>query len=384
MSELYCYTSSGYIKFPTLDTSSIHHHSLNSVDKFKESPVIRVHDPAELKEISLSIGYAQSDFVSQINTERVASFLEYLTEEKILEIQEVSDNFKISIGYELYNKSGICIKKGTIAGNATPALYSVEDDISEDNELRYRNCYSFATRSIIDVPNTCRYGIKNPVKDNPYTLILTTLKVYTDTGEESYIDFTTEEEASDLSGIATGGVCANYYHNHPCCCHEHEAHSGFVTNAEQDTTIVDSMVVSKIIRTNPENTEVPILEIPLNIENIKICKELKFINLNIEILVDNFVQMYSSDAVTKILQDNAYTPPEEPAKPEKNPYNEPEVTVNLSEESLSETLESLNDLDENTVVILPNESIEEEITVAANATLVGDNAYIPQNFEQEI
>jgi hypothetical protein len=67
-----------------------------------------------------------------------------------------------------------------------------------------------------------------------------------------------------------------------------------------------------------------------------------------------------------------------------NPDNNPVVAVDTSEKTLSATLTELEESDEPTILVMPDESIDEEVTVKTSTTFAGSNAEKAQNRNQSI
>ena len=268
----------------------------------------------------------KSDLITECNSERVAFMKQFLTEEKVKEIEEVNEDYFISVEYELFNKEGKIIKSGTSSIQAKYSNAAILSDINEDNSLEYRKGFVFDGRIEIPIPEISRYGIRNSFVQNPYILRIKEIGVYTTIGDSNFI----KESSTQVDfGHRKPHSHAHYEHYHHCHrpddLHFNNFASHFLTNAKMGTTIIDQMVVPAELTINNEYEIVQMCAIPCNGNEytVNINHKLNLIVLNIEVFLDNFLTVYDIADINGVLELNKVPVPdvEEPdmSEDEKEP-----------------------------------------------------------------
>lgn len=288
----------------------------------------------ELNQCEVDIFQYHTDLTTECNAQRVAFMKEFLINEKIKEIAELNHDFIIEVEYDLYNKDGKVIKSGSSGINTKICNALINSDINENNSLEYRKAFVFDGRLEIQIPTISRYGIKNVYTQHPYTLKINKITVKSTIGDYKYI--TESDSQFDKNGILSENH-AHYYHHRPADLHFNNFASHFITN-KIGTTIIDQLVVPAELESPIEYEEVPVCEILLTESNIiKIDEKINTFVVNVEVVLDNFNEVYDINDIISILElnnqpeefpneDDEETSEDEPGKddtPEENPVETP-------------------------------------------------------------
>jgi hypothetical protein len=242
----------------------------------------------------------QSDLVAENNKDRVAFFKEYILNETPEKIEELNKDYVIGIQYALYNKDGNIISSGESSTIAKYCMALINDDVTVENDLSYRGAFVFDGRIEINVPPIAKYGIKNAAIQYPYTLEIKKVFVIGTIGEDSYI-----KEANSQVNKGIESTSMQYFCHKPTDLSYNNFSSHFLTNAPCGSTVIDNVVVSKVLDTEKEDyVEVTMATVNLTDVKyaVKINNKLNLIAINVELLLDNYLEVYSREDINSVVE----------------------------------------------------------------------------------
>ena len=275
----------------------------------------------------ISIYQYHDGFVSEENCQRVQSFKDFIISEKLTQIDNLNNDFIITIDYDLYNNEGKILSSGSTSIKSKIAQAIINADVDELNHLNYRKGLLCDSCFEIQIPRVSRYGIKNKYDQHPYVIKFNSITVSSTIGDYSHIiESNTQENCRD-----------HHYSNHvdyefhrPCprLLNNHATH--FLTNAKVGTTIIDQTVVPTRLEIPPKYTEVEIckIDLPENQYKIKINHKIDIIMVSLEVLVDNILEVYDINDIIELLKLNTEEDKDDiiipdPEIPEEEIPNEP-------------------------------------------------------------
>lgn len=292
---------------------------------------------SDVRQCTMDIYQYASDLITDCNSKRVAFMKEYLLETGVKSIYNLNKDYIIKVSYDIYNKDGTVISSGTVSKTARVSTAMIHSGISEGNIMDYRNGLIFDTGIEIQIPKISRYGIKNACVQYPYTIKINSISVSTTIGDSRYvIESDTQSVSHDTYHHADH---CNYHCHRPNHLHFNNFASHFLTNARVGTTIIDQMVVPAQLEIPPEYTEVQLCHIDLDdsYSVVKINDAVELINMNIEVLFDNVVSVYSKADIDAIIMVNNLpeeVPEEVPDEvPEDDTPEEPPINEDVNDDS---------------------------------------------------
>ena len=268
-----------------------------------------------------------TDLLTDNNKERVEFMKQLLIDEKVTKIDDLNNDYVISVSYEIYNKDNMLIKSGS---SSVKALYNtayIQSDVSKLDTLEYRKAMIFDGSIEIQIPEISRYGIKNKYTQHPYTVKISKISICTTIGEKEFLD----EETSQLNYDNYAHTSSVIHHGTPIMSQNNYG-SHFVTNANVGTTLIDQTVISTVLDTDVECELIELASIDCKSNEFitKFDSKLKMITVDVEVIVDNCNMVYNQDDILDILESNEET-------------DIPETPVNPPEENPSDTEEPVDD-----------------------------------------
>lgn len=323
----------------------------------------------ELNQCEIDIYQYHTDLITECNAQRVAFMKEFLINEKIKDIKELNHDFIIEVDYDLYNKDGKVIKSGSSGINTKICNALINSDINENNSLEYRKAFVFDGRLEINTPTISRYGIKNVYTQHPYTLKINKIVVKSTIGDYKYI--TESDSQLDKNGILSENH-AHYYHSRPADLHFNNFASHFITN-KIGTTVIDQLVVPAELEAPVEYEEIPVCEIvPSESNIIKVNEKINVFVINVEIVLDNFNEVFDIADITSILDLN--NQPEEIPSDTENPddsENNSDTTEDNQTPSDTEIPSEGEDIDTTEDIQTPSEEGEDTTNEAIDNSSEG-------------
>ena len=283
---------------------------------------------------NIKIYQYHTDLLTENNKERVEFMKQLLIDDKVIEMDDLNNDYVVCVSYEIYNKDNILIKSGT---SSVKALYNtalIQNDVSELDTLEYRKAMIFDGNIEIQIPEISRYGIKNKYTQHPYTVKISKISVCTTIGDKNFLDEETSQRNYDNYAHSSSII----HHASPIMAQNNYG-SHFVTNAKVGTTLIDQTVISTVLDTNVEFELVELVSIDCNSNEFitKYDSKLKLINVDVEVIVDNCNMVYNQDDILDILESNEES--DEPIDPpvNENPDEGKEPTTPPSGEGSDET-----------------------------------------------
>jgi hypothetical protein len=262
----------------------------------------------ELKQAELDIYNYATDLTSECNAERVAFMKEFLISEKIKNIDKINrDDYIIEVSYDIFNKDGKIIKNGTDATKAKFCMAVISSEVNEINSLEYRKAFVYDGRIEVCIPEISRYGIKNAVPQNPYTIRIKAISLYGTIGDSHLI--TSIDTQVNTDGMNFASSAEYHCHRHPEVCLNNYAEH-FVTNAKIGTTMIDNVVAPAVLEIPPQYTLIKMCTIPAGAQcTTKVSNKLNTVVMNVEILLDNFNEVYDYEDIFNIMNPEDNTEP---------------------------------------------------------------------------
>ena len=310
-----------------------------------------------------------TDLLTDNNKERVEFMKQLLIDEKVTKIDDLNNDYVISVSYEIYNKDNMLIKSGS---SSVKALYNtayIQSDVSKLDTLEYRKAMIFDGSIEIQIPEISRYGIKNKYTQHPYTVKISKISICTTIGEKEFLD----EETSQLNYDNYAHTSSVIHHGTPIMSQNNYG-SHFVTNANVGTTLIDQTVISTVLDTDVECELIELASIDCKSNEFitKFDSKLKMITVDVEVIVDNCNMVYNQDDVLDILESNEETDiPETPVNPPEETPSEnvpiggentdtPPTDDNREpvEEVPSDTEDSTDKTDNNNTEEIPSEDVQ--------------------------
>lgn len=260
------------------------------------------------KTCSITIYEYVSSLTSTCNAMRVAFMKEYIIGEKVINIDNINDDYIITVSYNLYNKDGELISSGSNAmASERTSLAVITDGVKEDNSLEYRKAILSDSRIELQIPMISRYGINKQCSQGPYTLEITGIRLESTIGENK---FGVESDTQIMHGSCNHHISHYATHcNYHFCRPDHMVFnnyaSNFITNAKVGTSIIDQTVVPTRLEIPPEYTRVILSDIKYeNPLKFKIDNGIETIILYSECLIDNLNIVYDNSDINALLSLN--------------------------------------------------------------------------------
>lgn len=317
-----------------------------------------LHD--EMKTCTINLYQYYSDLLTESNSDRVGFMKDYLIDNKVKTIQSVNHtDYCIIVSYRIWNKDGALIKCGTEGSFTKNCVAIINSNIDDNNEFHYRKGYVFDGEVTIDIPEISRYGIKNQYIQHPYTIRIDRIKVV------STIKDTYKVDPHDIPDHA--GAMHYHFTHRPKHMAHNNFNSPFITNAKVGTTLIDHMVFPVELEIGGESDEVVLCDIKLqDTQTVKLNKSLNSITLKMEVLLDNYNQVYDSDDIKTIIdlnnvedEDNGDVEvPEEPGESVDEPNETPKDPVKETPEEPGENIDDPNSTPQDPVEDNPEQPSE--------------------------
>lgn len=254
---------------------------------------------------------------SKDNKERSYSLVENIANSKPEKIETIHNQYAMAIEYTLYSNDGQVIAWNEYTVKAYSSMGMVFSDKPKTlNDRKFRKCMVFDAVIPVKIPETFRYGIKQPTFSYPYTLKVNSIKVFGFKGNGELI---TDTEIIDNTTGINSVLNYNIYGDKNIIS-DGQFTPKFINNAKVGTTMIGQTVRPVEISGNRNIEKVVIANLSLegNENVITLNYPLRTLNINAELILDNIIEIDVKQAITSIIDQIKGKVPEDVTQPTMN------------------------------------------------------------------